>query len=121
MGGNVVPRRPDVAGVDTYTHPVRTPASIPNLAQCLESAPDRAALAGSGLQKDQALALVRRESPVQRLGDQPDAARRVCVGSRMDDQVRRADAVAPLQLVDEGGDRLLAQLARPASQVDQVG
>src|SRR5260370_6997785 len=38
----------------------------------------------------------------------------------MDDEVRGAGAIAAHQLVGEGSDRLLAQLAGPVSEVDEV-
>src|SRR5207248_9569279 len=49
-----------------------------------------------------------------------EAAHGIGARARVDDQVRRTDAVTALQLVDERLDRLLAQIAGNASEVDQV-
>jgi hypothetical protein len=63
---------------------------------------------------------VRGENPVQCFRHVADAARLVGVGAGVDDQVRDPQEVAALQLVDEGGDGLLAQVAGVGAEIHQI-
>src|SRR5229473_3528322 len=120
VGGNVIPGREHMAGVEAHRHAFGAPAALADLQQLLEGPAQRAALAGGRLQQHEAGALVRRERAVQRLGDESQARLRLGVRAGMDDQVQSADQVAALQLIDERRDRPLAQLPRAGAKVDEI-
>src|SRR3954471_9369169 len=120
LGGDVVPGGEDMAGVEADGDAIRGAAPVADRPQLLESAAHAGALASRGLEKDLAGTPVGGEHLVESGGDVADSLRVVRVRAGMDDERGNPEQIGPFELVDEGGDRLVAQIALIATQVDQV-
>src|SRR5438309_1397356 len=120
LGREVVASREDVAGIDADRDASGVLAQLTHRAQLFEAASQARPLSGSGLEQDLAAASLRAEDAVEGLGHVAESALLVRIRPGMDDEMRDAEEVAALQLVYERGDRLLSQVARIGTQVDEV-
>src|SRR3954465_6551273 len=120
VGRDVVAGGEDVAGVEADGDAIRGAARVAYRPQLLKSAAHAGALASRGLEKDLAGTPVGGEHLVESGGDVADSLRVVRVRAGMHDERRNPEQIGPFELVDEGGYRLVAQIAFIATQVDQV-